>query len=114
MDLDQSREGFCSCGWRSCTPVHIWTSEGQGAGRKEECLLRCMRPGARMSWVQIPPLPSTGRRPSRMMVLTRRLEQNAAGKWRGRYAGGGKADHYAHAEAYCLRAMTQPEGGFLF
>ncbi len=36
-----------------------------------------------------------------MMALTRQLEQNSVGNWVARYVDNGKADHFAHAEAYC-------------
>jgi len=39
-----------------------------------------------------------------MTGLSRVLEQNAQGNWVWRYLDRGKADHYAHAEAYCLLA----------
>ncbi len=37
-----------------------------------------------------------------MLALSRVLERNAQGNWVVRYVDAGKADHYAHAEAYCL------------
>jgi len=39
-----------------------------------------------------------------MMALNRTLEQNAQGNWVARYLDGGKDDHYAQAEVYCLFA----------
>ena len=39
-----------------------------------------------------------------MMALKRTLEENAQGNWVSRYVAEGKADHYAHAEVYCMLA----------
>ncbi len=39
-----------------------------------------------------------------MTALVRLLEQDATGNWVSRYDNRGKADHYAHAEAYCRAA----------
>ncbi len=39
-----------------------------------------------------------------MMALKRTLEENAQGNWVARYVSEGRADHYAHAEVYCLLA----------
>lgn len=39
-----------------------------------------------------------------MLTLIRYLEQNAQGNWVGRYDDQGKADHFAHAEVYCMLA----------
>ena len=36
------------------------------------------------------------------------LPQNSLGNWVARYVDHGKADHYAHAEAYCLLACKGP------
>ncbi len=46
-----------------------------------------------------------------MIALTRVLERNAQGDWVSRYIDGGKADHYAHAETYCLLASQSDRGG---
>jgi len=43
-----------------------------------------------------------------MTALTRDLRQNSQGNWVARYLDHGKADHYAHAEAYCLLACKGP------
>jgi hypothetical protein len=40
-----------------------------------------------------------------MMALSRVLEQNSVGNWVARYVDHGKADHFAHAEAYCAVAI---------
>ena len=40
-----------------------------------------------------------------VMAPKRQLEQDAQGNWTSRYYEHGKADHYAHAENYCLQAM---------
>ena len=40
------------------------------------------------------------------MAPKRQLEQDAQGNWTSRYNEHGKADHYAHAENYCLQAMV--------
>ena len=41
----------------------------------------------------------------RQMIANHRvLEQDAQGNWVWHYLDRGKADHYAHAEAYCLLA----------
>ena len=42
-----------------------------------------------------------------MMALSRVLEQNAQGNWVARYVDNRKADHFAHAEAYCTIALGQ-------
>ena len=39
-----------------------------------------------------------------MMALKRTLEENAQGNWVSRYVTERKADHYAHAELYCMLA----------
>lgn len=39
-----------------------------------------------------------------MMALKRTLEENAQGNWVARYVSEGRADHYAHAELYCMLA----------
>ncbi len=39
-----------------------------------------------------------------MMALKRTLEENAQGNWVARYVSEGRADHYAHAEVYCMLA----------
>ena len=39
-----------------------------------------------------------------MMALKRSLEENAQGNWVSRYVSERKADHYAHAEVYCMLA----------
>lgn len=39
-----------------------------------------------------------------MMALKRTLEENAQGNWVSRYVTERKADHYAHAEVYCVLA----------
>jgi len=39
------------------------------------------------------------------MALSRVLEQNSLGNWVARYEDGGKADHFAHAEVYCVVAL---------
>ncbi len=46
-----------------------------------------------------------------MMALTRVLDENARGDWVSRYINGRKADHYAHAETYCLLAGQSDRGG---
>jgi hypothetical protein len=43
-----------------------------------------------------------------MTALTRDLRQNSQGNWVARYLDHGKADHCAHAEAYCLLACKGP------
>ena len=43
-----------------------------------------------------------------MTALTRDLRQNSQGNWVTRYLDHGKADHCAHAEAYCLLACKGP------
>ena len=40
-----------------------------------------------------------------MMAMKRTLEQTGLGDWVSRYSDGGKADHFAHAETYCLAAI---------
>jgi hypothetical protein len=49
-----------------------------------------------------------GRYYGQMTALTRDLRQNSQGNWVARYLDHGKADHYAHAEAYCLLACKGP------
>lgn len=39
-----------------------------------------------------------------MMALKRTPEQNSQGNWVSRYDAGHEADHYAHAEVYCMLA----------
>lgn len=39
-----------------------------------------------------------------MMALKRTLEENAQGNWVARYVSECRADHYAHAELYCMLA----------
>ncbi|MEE8148081.1 MAG: hypothetical protein V3T24_10790, partial [Longimicrobiales bacterium] len=39
-----------------------------------------------------------------MMAPKRALEQNSQGNWVSRYDAGREADHYAHAEVYCMLA----------
>ncbi len=46
-----------------------------------------------------------------MQALSRTLEQNALGNWVARYVDAGKADHFAHAEAYCWDALRRNKGG---
>src|SRR5207237_542878 len=41
-----------------------------------------------------------------MTALTRVSRQDSQGNWVAPYVDGGKADHFAHAEAYCARALT--------
>ncbi len=48
-----------------------------------------------------------------MTALNRVLEENARENWVGRYVNGGKADHYAHGEAYCLLANQAYRGAKL-
>ena len=45
----------------------------------------------------------------RMMALSRVLEQNSLGNWLARYVNHGRADHFAHAEAYCALALHYGE-----
>lgn len=40
-----------------------------------------------------------------MTALTRSQEKNAIGNMISRHSDGGKDDHYAHADTYCLQAM---------
>ncbi len=42
-----------------------------------------------------------------MLALSRVLERNAQGNWVAKYVDAGKADHYAHAEAYCALALSR-------
>ena len=44
-----------------------------------------------------------------MMALKRKLEQNSMGNWVARYDDARKADHFAHAEAYCTLALDWGE-----
>ena len=44
-----------------------------------------------------------------MMALKRTLEQNSMGNWVARYDDARKADHFAHAEAYCTLALDWGE-----
>lgn len=46
-----------------------------------------------------------------MMALKRVRQKNTQGDWVDRFIDGGKADHYAHAEAYCLLAAQSDRGG---
>jgi len=39
-----------------------------------------------------------------MRALVRQLEQDSQGNWVSKYTDGGKADHFAHAEVYCMLA----------
>ncbi len=49
-----------------------------------------------------------------MTVLQRVLRQNARGNWVANFDDKGRADHYAHAEAYCyLATFNFPERPFL-
>jgi hypothetical protein len=41
-----------------------------------------------------------------MLALQRVVERNSSGDWIARYDSSNRADHYAHAEAYCLAAFT--------
>lgn len=46
-----------------------------------------------------------------MMALTRQLEQDSQGNWISRYSDGGKPDHFAHAEIYCMLAGHDARAG---
>jgi len=51
-----------------------------------------------------------------MMALRRTLVENAQGNWVSRYVSEGRADHYAHAEVYCMlagRSGTHADGKIL-
>ena len=39
-----------------------------------------------------------------MTALVRQLERDSEGNWISKYTDSGKADHFAHAEVYCMLA----------
>ncbi len=43
-----------------------------------------------------------------LCALTRSFSQDRQENWGLRWTDGGKPDHYAHAEAYCLLASQRP------
>jgi hypothetical protein len=48
-----------------------------------------------------------------LLALKRTLEQDSRGNWVARWIDSGKADHFAHAEAYALLAAKRASGGVL-
>ena len=49
-----------------------------------------------------------------MMALSRVLQQDSVGNWVARYVDHSKADHFAHAEAYCAVAIQCCRSRFAF
>ena len=43
-----------------------------------------------------------------LLALKRTLEQDSQGNWVAKWVDNGRADHYAHAEVYCLLAAHRP------
>ena len=43
-----------------------------------------------------------------LLALKRTLEQDSQGNWVAKWVDNGRADHYAHAEVYCLLAARRP------
>ena len=48
-----------------------------------------------------------------LRALQRTLEQDADGNWRDRWLDNGQADHFAHAEVYCLYAEAIAPGPYV-